>query len=93
MRIGIIGSRGIPNQYGGYEQFVEYAAPALVQRGHEVYVYNSSLHPYKEKNWKGVTIISQYDPEDKIGTAGQFVYDFNCIWDSRKRNFDVILQL
>jgi glycosyltransferase involved in cell wall biosynthesis len=93
MRIGIIGTRGIPNRYGGYEQFVEYAAPALVRRGHEVYVYNSSLHPYKERTWKGVNIISKYDPENRIGTAGQFIYDFNCILDSRKRNFDIILQL
>lgn len=93
MKIGIIGIRGIPNQYGGYEQFVEYAAPMLVERGHEVCVYNSSLHPFKEKFWKGVELIRKYDPENKIGTAGQFIYDFNCILDSRKRNFDIILQL
>ena len=34
-----------------------------------------------------------YDPEEKIGTIGQFIYDFNCILDSQKRSFDVILQL
>jgi glycosyltransferase involved in cell wall biosynthesis len=28
-----------------------------------------------------------------LGTAGQFIYDLNCILDIRKRNFDVILQL
>lgn len=93
MKIGIIGTRGIPNQYGGYEQFVEFAAPELVKRGHEVYVYNSSLHPYQEKTWKGVHIISQKDPENRLGTAGQFVYDLNCILDARKRDFDIILQL
>ncbi len=93
MRIGIIGIRGIPNQHGGYEQFVEFAAPELVLRGHEVYVYNSTLHPYREKMWNGVHIITKYDPEDKIGTTGQFIYDLNCIIDAHKRNFDVILQL
>lgn len=93
MRIGIIGTRGIPNQHGGFEQFAEFTAPELVRRGHEVYVYNSSLHPFKEQSWKGVHIISKYDPENKIGTAGQFMYDLNCITDARKRNFDVILQL
>ncbi len=93
MRIGIIGTRGIPNQYGGFEQFAEFVAPALVQRGHEVSVYNSSLHPYKGKVWKGVHIISKWDPENNVGTAGQFIYDLNCIWDARKRGFDVILQL
>ncbi|MDH7463257.1 DUF1972 domain-containing protein [Chitinophagaceae bacterium 26-R-25] len=93
MRIGIIGTRGIPNRHGGFEQFVESIAPVLVERGHEVFVYNSSLHPYQEKEWKGVKIIHQKDREDKLGSAGQFIYDFNCIVDSRKRNYDVILQL
>jgi glycosyltransferase involved in cell wall biosynthesis len=31
--------------------------------------------------------------EDKLGSAGQFIYDLNCILDSRKRNYDIILQL
>ena len=93
MKIGIIGTRGIPNQYGGFEQFAEFVAPALVERGHEVAVYNSSLHPYKERNWKGVKIITCFDPENSVGTAGQFLYDLNCIVDSRKRKFDIILQL
>jgi hypothetical protein len=93
MKIAIIGTRGIPNNHGGFEQFTEFVAPGLVQRGHEVFVYNSSLHPFKEKKWRGVNIVVKYDPENKIGTAGQFIYDFNCIVDTRKRNFDVILQL
>lgn len=93
MRIGILGTRGIPNQYGGFEQLAEYLSVGLVSAGHEVYVYNSSLHTYKEKLFKGVHIISCYDPENKIGTAGQFIYDLNCILDARKRKYDVLLQL
>ncbi|MCX2574022.1 DUF1972 domain-containing protein [Pedobacter sandarakinus] len=93
MKIGIIGTRGIPNHYGGFEQFAEYLSLGLVEKGHEVTVYNSHKHPCQEDNWKGVKIVHCYDPEDKIGTAGQFVYDFNCILDSRKRTFDIILQL
>lgn len=93
MRIAILGTRGIPNNYGGFEQLAEYLSVGLVQKGHEVFVYNSSLHPYKETKFKGVKLIPCFDPEDKLGTAGQFVYDLNCILDSRKRNLDVILQL
>jgi len=93
MRIGIIGTRGIPNQHGGFEQFAEFVAPALVQRGHEVFVYNSSLHPYDAPAWKGVQLIRKKDPENRLGTAGQFIYDLNCILDARKRKYDVILQL
>ena len=93
MKIGILGTRGIPNYHGGFEQFAEYFSIYLASQGQEVFVYNSSCHPYKESTFKGVHIIHCYDPENKIGTIGQFIYDFNCILDSRKRSFDIILQL
>ncbi len=93
MKIGILGTRGIPNAYGGFEQFAQHLAKGLVERGHDVSVYNSSNHPYKETIWNGVHIIFCYDPENKIGTAGQFIYDYNCLRDARKREFDVLLQL
>jgi len=93
MKIAIIGTRGIPNYYGGFEQFAEYLSQGLQQKGHEVTVYNSHKHPYQELEWKGITINHQFDPEYRIGTAGQFIYDLNCILDSRKNNFDIVLQL
>ncbi|AUC21318.1 glycosyl transferase family 1 [Polaribacter sejongensis] len=93
MKIGIIGTRGIPNHYGGFEQFAEHLATYLVEKGCEVYVYNSSNHPYQEPLFKGVHIIHCNDPESKMGTIGQFVYDLNCILDTRKKNLDIILQL
>ena len=62
-------------------------------KGHLVTVYNSHNHPYKEKEWEGVQIIHCYDAENFIGTAGQFIYDFNCINNARRKNFDVILFL
>ncbi|MDX1772970.1 DUF1972 domain-containing protein [Oceanihabitans sediminis] len=93
MKIAILGTRGIPNYHGGFEQFAEYFSVYLNENGHDVYVYNSNNHPYKEKTFNGVNIIHCKDPEDTIGTLGQFIYDFNCILDSRNRNFDIILQL
>ena len=93
MKIGILGTRGIPNHYGGFEQFAEYLSVGLVELGAEVWVYNSHNHPCQEKVWNRVNLIHCYDPEYKIGLAGQFVYDLNCILDSRKRNFDILLQL
>jgi glycosyltransferase involved in cell wall biosynthesis len=91
LRIAIVGTRGVPNHYGGYEQATEFLSTGLVKKGYAVTVYNSSSHLYQEKNWNGVEIIHCYDPEDKIGTAGQFIYDFNCIRDARKKNYDAIL--
>lgn len=93
MKIGILGTRGIPNAYGGFEQFAQYLAKGLVEKGHSVSVYNSSSHPYQESAWNGVQIIHCSDPENKIGTAGQFIYDYNCLCDARKRDFDILLQL
>ncbi|MDQ1244437.1 MAG: hypothetical protein QG565_777 [Campylobacterota bacterium] len=93
MNIAILGTRGIPNNYGGFEQFAEYLSVGLVERGHSVTVYNGHLHPYKSGNFNGVSIKHIYDPENIIGTAGQFIYDFMCIMDTRKSKFDVILQL
>lgn len=93
MKVGIIGTRGIPNYYGGFEQFAQYLAVYLVEKKCDVYVYNSSNHPYQKKKYKGVNIVHCKDPEKKLGTIGQFVYDLNCILDSRKRNLDIILQL
>jgi hypothetical protein len=93
LKIAILGTRGIPNNHGGFEQFAEYFSIYLAHNGHQVYVYNSHDHPYQKNTFKGVNIIHCYDPEYKIGTSGQFIYDLNCILDSRKRNFDMILQL
>jgi glycosyltransferase involved in cell wall biosynthesis len=93
MKIAIIGTRGIPNHYGGFEQFAEYLAKGLVERGHEITVYNSHTHPYQQPEWNGVKLVHCNDPEDKWGTIGQFIYDLNCIRHSRNQNYDIILQL
>ncbi len=93
MKIAILGTRGIPNYYSGFEQFAEFFSVFLTKNGHDVWVYNSHNHQYQEETFHGVNIIHQFDPEYKIGTFGQFIYDLNCILDSRKRNFDIILQL
>ena len=93
MKIGILGTRGIPNQYGGFEQLAEYLSVGLLNRSFEVYVYNTHNHLYQEKKWNGVHIIHCFNPEDKLKTAGQFIYDLNCILDARKRDFDVLLIL
>ena len=91
MKIGLIGTRGIPNQYGGFEQMAQYLSQGLAAKNHEVFVYNPHTHLYKAKIWNGVNIVHCYDPEHRIGTAGQFIYDLKCINDARSRNFDILL--
>jgi glycosyltransferase involved in cell wall biosynthesis len=93
LKIGILGTRGVPNQYGGFEQFAAYLSKLLVERGHVVTVYSPHDHPYKEKSWNGVQIVHCYDPAYLLGTAGQFIYDLNCIRDARKQSFHILLIL
>ena len=90
LKIGILGTRGIPNHYGGFEQVASYLSRGLVERGHTVSVYCPHDHPYTGQTWEGVSLIRRYNPP---GTAGQFVYDLECLLDARKRHFDVLLLL
>jgi glycosyltransferase involved in cell wall biosynthesis len=92
MKVAIIGTRGIPNNYGGFEQCAEYLALGLVARGIDTTVYNWSTHPYQESTWKGVRIVHCYCPTG-MGEFREFIYDFNCIRHASKCNYDVILQL
>lgn len=44
MRIAIVGTRGIPARYGGFETFAEQLGHRLVARGHQVTVYCRRRH-------------------------------------------------
>jgi glycosyltransferase involved in cell wall biosynthesis len=45
VKIAILGSRGFPSTYGGYETLVRHLAPFLVSRGHDVTVYGRREGP------------------------------------------------
>lgn len=59
MRIAILGTRGVPANYGGFETFAEELSTRLACRGHEVTVFGRSTHIPEELNgtlWRGVRI-------------------------------------
>ncbi|MBL0341524.1 MAG: DUF1972 domain-containing protein [Bacteroidetes bacterium] len=93
MKIAIAGTRGVPNNYGGFEQCAEFLSVLLAQRGHEVTVYSTHYHPFQEKKFNGVTVHHCYNPEHKIGTAGNFIYDYLCMKHAVNNKFDVLLVL
>ncbi|MDO4160987.1 MAG: DUF1972 domain-containing protein [Prevotellaceae bacterium] len=94
MKIAFVSTRGIPNNYGGFEQFAEYISVGLAARGHEVVVYSPHFHPYKEDSYKGVRIKHIYSPETWMGSSvGSFFYDFSSLKDAlKKENFDIIYE-
>ncbi|RYY39142.1 MAG: DUF1972 domain-containing protein [Chitinophagaceae bacterium] len=93
LHIAILGTRGIPNRYGGFEQVSESLAEGLVRRGHQVTVYCSAQHPDKSSHWRGVRRVLCKDPEHRLGTFGQFIYDAHCIRHARSEGYDALLFL
>ena len=58
MKLAILGTRGIPANYGGFETFAEELATRLAVRGHVVTVYGRSNNIRYPKNvYKGVRLV------------------------------------
>jgi glycosyltransferase involved in cell wall biosynthesis len=55
MKLAILGTRGIPANYGGFETFAEELSRRLVERGHEVTVYCRDRHT--EEHHLGVQLV------------------------------------
>ena len=90
LRIAIMGIRGIPANYGGFETFVEALSTRLVKKGHHVTVYcrsNSILYP--ERVYMGVELVLLPTVRHKYfdTVAHTFLSVFHCL----RRKYDVIL--
>jgi glycosyltransferase involved in cell wall biosynthesis len=58
LKIAILGTRGIPANYGGFERFAEECAAGLVERGHEVTVYARSHYiPRSLRSYRNVRVV------------------------------------
>ncbi|RME00926.1 MAG: glycosyltransferase family 1 protein [Calditrichaeota bacterium] len=90
MKIAIMGIRGIPANYGGFETFAEELAPRLVKMGHDVTVYGRNHNiDYKGELYKGVRIVVL--PTIRHKYFDTVAHTFLCVLDALKRRFDVIL--
>jgi glycosyltransferase involved in cell wall biosynthesis len=92
LRIAILGTKGIPNRYGGFEQFAEYLSKGLAVKGHEITVYSPHFHVYQQKELDGVKIRHVYCPENLLGGGAHFIYDYLCIKDALNQGFDIIYE-
>ena len=57
MNIAILGTRGIPNNYGGFEQCAENLSVGLVENGYDVTVYSVHNHPYNKNKFNSDSIV------------------------------------
>lgn len=93
MKIAILGTRGIPNNYGGFEQCAEIISTYMVQKGHQVTVYNPSDHPFKKKIYNGVKIQRIFSNERQLSFLNVFIFDFLSLLHAGFNKYDIILEL
>ncbi len=90
MKIALLGIRGIPANYGGFETFAEELAPRLVEMGHEVTVYGRSNNiDYEGEYYKGVRLIIL--PTIRHKYFDTVAHTFLCVLHALKERYDVIL--
>ena len=89
MRIAILGTRGIPAHYGGFETFAEQLSTRLAERGHEVTVFCEGARQTSAA-YQGVQL--RYISTLQLGPAKTLLYDLSSLWNARK-NFDVVYML
>lgn len=86
MRIAILGTRGIPASYGGFETFAEELSTRLAAAGHEVTVYCRSCGPAE---YRGVRL--QYAPTIRHKYFDTIAHTFLSTVHLTKGRFDVAL--
>lgn len=91
MRLAILGTRGIPAHYGGFETFADEIAVRLQQRGIEVTVYceEGCNAPHMEE-YNGVSLV--YVPAPRFGPLTTIMFDLRCLLAVRSKH-DVVYML
>jgi glycosyltransferase involved in cell wall biosynthesis len=90
MKVAILGTRGIPANYGGFETFAEELSTRLVSRGHDVTVYcRSNNIQHRGGTYKGVRLVIL----PTIGTKylDTVAHTFLSVFHAIPRRFDCIL--
>src|SRR2546429_3056508 len=90
MRIAILGTRGIPANYGGFETFAEHLSTRLAARGHDVTVYCRSHYVSpRELEFQGVRL--KVLPTIRHKYFDTIVHSFLSALHSVPRRYDAAL--
>ena len=91
-KVAIIGSRGYPYVYSGYETLVKAIAERMTARGVEVTVYcHSHLFVNKLKQINGIRLV--YIPTLQSKTLSQPIHSFMAFWHVVFSKADAVLVL
>lgn len=88
MRIALMGTRGVPAQYGGFETAAEEIGARLATRGHEVFVYCRNKGQ-RERWYRGMRLVNLPAPRRReLETLG---HSLLSAADALRRNFDCVV--
>jgi glycosyltransferase involved in cell wall biosynthesis len=87
MRIALLGTRGIPANYGGFETFAEELSVRLAERGHDVTVYCRTAH--SQDAYRGVKLV--YLPTIRHKYFDTVAHTCLSTFSVLRRRFDVLL--
>jgi glycosyltransferase involved in cell wall biosynthesis len=90
MKLAILGTKGIPARYGGFETFAEELATGLCARGFDVTVFCESGETPAPDTFEGVRL--RYEAAPPLGPLQTILFDMNCLWAARK-GYDVVYML
>jgi glycosyltransferase involved in cell wall biosynthesis len=90
LRIALLGTRGVPANYGGFETCAEEVSVGLAARGHEVTVYcrhgNAAGDP---SEYRGVRL--RYAPHIEHKALGTLTHGITSTVDALRQHYDVLL--
>jgi glycosyltransferase involved in cell wall biosynthesis len=90
MKIALIGTRGIPANYGGFETCAEELAVGLARAGHEVVVYCRPSNAMGDPTeYKGVRLVYRRLIETK--SLGTITHTASSLWHAVRQDFDVLM--
>jgi len=90
LEIALLGTRGIPASYSGFETCVEQLGQRLVKRGHQVTVYCRSHHiKYAEPYYKGMRLVKHATIANKY--LDTMVHSFISSLHALTQRYDVAL--
>jgi glycosyltransferase involved in cell wall biosynthesis len=90
LRIAMIGTRGVPANYGGFETCVEEIGARLADKGHSVTVYcRESYYREKLSGYKGMKLV--YLPNLKQKALDTLSHTFLSMLHASFRRYDVYM--
>lgn len=88
--LAILGTRGIPARYGGFETFAEELALRLANKGIDVTVYCEAGTNEQPTSYQGIRLV--YLPSPACGPMTTILFDLLCLWNARKA-YNVVYML